>query len=96
MSHNTYAVLPRDDGQSFQESWMVHKNGGMKSNHTNKEAAVNAAYRYASQGDTLRIHKQNGQIQDTRTVQAGSDGAADEPMGMYGAGTFKTGVSDFF
>jgi hypothetical protein len=70
----------------------------MKSNHTTKEAALNEAYRLANQGDTLRIHKQNGQIQDTRTVQAGSDGSDSDEQGgpMYGAGTFKTGVSDFF
>lgn len=76
---------------------MVHKGNKMQSNHTTKEAAINEAYRQANGGDTLRIHKQNGQIQDTRTVQAGSDGAAEsEATGLYGIGTFETGVSDFF
>jgi len=69
----------------------------MKSPHTTKQAALNAAYEHANKGDTLRIHKQNGQFQESRTVQAGSDGSgSDEDIGMYGAGTFKTGVSDFF
>jgi hypothetical protein len=77
---------------------MVHKNGSMKSPHTTKQAALNAAYQHASKGDTLRIHKQNGQFQESRTVQAGSDGSDSDEQGvpMYGAGTFKTGVSDFF
>jgi len=94
----TYSVLPRDDGQDFQGSWMVHKNGSMKSPHTTKQAALNAAYQHASKGDTLRIHKQNGQFQESRTVQGGSDGSDSDEKGMpiYGAGTFKTGVSDFF
>jgi hypothetical protein len=82
---------------------MIHKNGAMKSNHTTKEAALNAAYRMANKGDTLRIHKQNGQFQESRTVRGGSDGQEDTDSagipglgGGYGQGTFEEGVSNFF
>jgi len=74
----TVTVLPRDDGQDFQNSWMVHVNGKMKSPHVTKQAAINAARGYASDGDTLEIRRTDGSIQDRRTVRkGGSEDTAD-------------------
>jgi len=102
-SNMMYSVRPRTDGQDFQGSWMVHKGNKMKTNHTTKEAAINEAYRRANKGDTLRIHRQDGTIQDTRTVRGGSDGQEETQSagipglgGGYGKGTFEEGVSNFF
>jgi len=64
-----FRVLPRDDGHDVRQSWMVHKNGSMKSSHTTKQAAENAARRYASQGDQLVLHRVNGTIQDSVTIR---------------------------
>jgi len=97
----TVAVLPRDDGQDFQESWMVHVSGKMKSNHTTKQAATNAAREYANEGDTLEIRRTDGTIQSKSTVRSSGD---DEPEkgglmpsspNKYGEATRKIGVEDF-
>jgi len=93
----TVRVLPRDDGQNFQGSWMVHVSGKMKSNHTNKQAAKNAARGYANDGDTLVIHRQNGTIQKKVTYR-GSSSSKDEGSTFFapGTGTFSTAISDAF
>jgi len=102
---DTYRVLPRDDGQDFQGSWMVHKNGEMVDSHTTKQAAENEARRQANVGDTIRLHYQNGQFQESYTYQGGQERDETESSGMgipgleqsdYGQGTFETGVGDFF
>jgi len=91
-------VLPRDDGHDFQGSWMVHVSGKMKSNHTTKQAAKNAAREYASEGDTLEIRNTDGKIQKTVTVQSSRSSGTDEnPTAfMPGKELVDTGVSDFF
>jgi len=97
-----YTVLPRDDGQDFQNSWMVHKSGKMKSNHTTKQAAVNAARSMATEGDTLEIRRTDGTIQKTVTVQdSRSESSEASGFGMpgfgnadYGKGTME--VNDLF
>jgi len=98
-------VLPRDDGHDFQQSWMVHKNGRMESSHTTKQAAENKARREANTGDTIRLHYQNGQFQESYTYTGGREENETESSGMgipglgqsgYGEGTFETGVGDFF
>jgi hypothetical protein len=74
---------------------MVHVSGKMKSNHTTKQAAKNAARRYASDGDELIIHRSNGTIQKRVTVRDASPDDDDKntpfafPMGPtdYGEGT---------
>lgn len=94
----TITVLPRDDGHDFQESWMVHKNGQMQSNHTTKAAARNAARELVSEGDTLEIRRTDGSIQERKTVRKGSNQQKQEnedPFGLsipgidggYGEGT---------
>lgn len=65
----TVKVLPRPDGEDFRESWRVIVSGKMKSNHTTKEVARNAARQYAHDGDTLVVHRQNGTIQEKVTVR---------------------------
>jgi len=65
-------VLPRDDGHDFQQSWMVHVSGQMKSNHTTKQAAKNKAREVASDGDTLEIRRSDGTVQKRVTVRAAS------------------------
>jgi len=90
-----YRVLPRDDGHDYQSSWMVHKNGSMKSPHTTKEAAKNAARGYASDGDELVIHRQNGTIQKRVTVRDATpydDDDNQQERGLYGTGTFETAL----
>jgi len=90
----TVTVLPRDDGQDFQNSWMVHVSSKMKSNHTTKQAAVNAARDYASDGDTLEIRRTDGSIQKRVTVQkasGGSDTSEESGVGFPGFG----GNSDY-
>jgi len=95
-----YTVLPRDDGHDFQNSWMIHKSGKMKSNHTTKQAAVNAARSMANEGDTLEIRRTDGTIQKTVTVRgsSGSSSSKDERAGFsipgfgqqdYGKGTLE-------
>jgi len=69
MAHKTVTVLPRDDGANFQQSWMVKVSGKHKSNHTTKQAARNAARRYAHDGDELVIHRMDGTIQEKVTVR---------------------------
>jgi len=93
----TVTVLPRDDGADFQNSWMVHSGSQMKSNHTTKQAAKNAAREYASDGDTLEIRRTDGSIQKRSTVQKASSSEETEPFGInhpttnmdYGEGTIK-------
>jgi len=89
----TYSVLPRDDGHDFQGSWMIHVNGQMKSKHTTKAAAKNQARGYASDGDTLVIHRTDGTIQKRVTVQDAtaydSENEERSQPGMYGMGTMK-------
>lgn len=98
-----YTVLPRDDGEDFRNSWMVHQSGKMKSNHTTKQAAINAARSMANEGDTLEIRRTDGTIQKTVTVQGGSSSSTEESSGFgmpgfgnkdYGKGTM--GVNDLF
>jgi len=98
MAHKAVSVLPRDDGHDFQNSWMVHVSGKMKSNHTTKQAAKNAARRYASDGDTLVIHRTDGTIQKKVTVRDATPDDSDQSQttGVPGIGTFKTGISDAF
>jgi len=43
---------------------MVHVSGRMKSNHTTKQAAKNAAREYANEGDTLEIRRTDGSVQE--------------------------------
>jgi len=95
----TVRVLPRDDGQDFQGSWQVKVSGARKSNHTTKQAAKNAARGYASDGDTLIIHRQNGTIQSRSTVRNASANSESEKKATsmpHGLGTFKTGISGAF
>lgn len=94
----TVRVLPRDDGLDYRGSWMVHVDGTMKSPHTTKEAAKNAATRYANEGDRIVIHRQDGTIQDSRTYSGGgsSGGGETAPTIPYGKEAFETGVADFF
>jgi len=73
-----YTVLPRNDGQDFRNSWMIHKNGQMKSNHTTKQAAVNAARSMATEGDTLEIRRTDGTIQKRVTVQGSSSSSSSQ------------------
>jgi hypothetical protein len=73
---------------------MVHISGKMKSNHTTKQAARNAARGYASDGDELVIHRQNGTIQERVTVQDATPYDDDEQQqpSMFGMGTFNTAL----
>jgi len=100
MAHKTIKVLPRDDGADFQQSWMVTVAGQHKSNHTTKEAARNAARRYAHDGDELVVHRMDGTIQEKVTVRdstpyddddsdTGSNHGVDIPLGPtdYGQDT---------
>jgi hypothetical protein len=82
---------------------MVHQSGKMKSNHTTKQAAVNAARDYANEGDTLEIRRTDGSIQKRVTVQASSGSSSEESSGFgipgfgnadYGKGTME--VNDLF
>jgi hypothetical protein len=75
----------------------------MKSNHTTKQAAVNAARSMANEGDTLEIRRTDGTIQKTVTVQGGSGSESSEASGFgmpgfgdadYGKGTME--VNDLF
>lgn len=81
---------------------MIHKSGKMKSNHTTKQAAVNAARSMANEGDTLEIRRTDGTIQKTVTVRGSSGGSStsqDESAGFsipgvgsnpgYGQGTLE-------
>jgi hypothetical protein len=100
----TLRVLPRDDGQDFQGSWMLHISGKMKSNHTTKQAAKNAARRHASDGDRLIVHRQDGTIQKDITVRdsSGSDTEEKRRFGLpinsggFGQDTKNTAVDQFF
>lgn len=88
----TVSVRPRDDGHDFQESWMVHSQGQMKSNHTTKSAAKSAAREIANEGDTLVIHRTDGTIQERKTVRKGRSDSSDDKgqshaHDMFGAGT---------
>jgi len=92
----TVQVLPRDDGHDFQGSWMIHAGGQMKSNHTTKQAARNAARRVANQGDEMIVHRTDGTIQERFTVQkastSDSNDQAKERYDMFGVGTFETAL----
>jgi len=92
----TVSVLPRDDGHDFQGSWMVHVSGSMKSNHTTKQAAKNAARGYASDGDTLVIHRTDGTIQSKTTVRnASASDSSEEPNPLFpGEKTFDIGIGN--
>jgi hypothetical protein len=63
---------------------MVHVSGKMKSNHTTKQAAKNAARDYASDGDTLEIRRTDGSIQKRVTVQKASSGSESDESGGFG------------
>lgn len=65
----TVAVRPLPDGVSQRSNWQVVKSGRRKSTHTKKSAAKRKAKQLASAGDSLKIHRQNGQVQDVRTVR---------------------------
>lgn len=78
-----YTVLPRDDGQAFEQSWMVHENGQMKSSHTTKQAALNAARGYASDGDTLEVRRIDGTIQKSVTVRDASGSDDESSSGFF-------------
>jgi len=102
----TVTVLPRDDGADFQESWMVHVSGRMKSNHTTKQAAKNAAREYANEGDTLEIRRTDGSVQERSTVRASSSESNDGADGIFagvpssrrkfGEEAYQIGVEGFF
>lgn len=103
----TVTVLPRDDGQDFQNSWMVHVSGQMKSNHTTKQAARNKAREYANKGDTMEIRRTDGSVQERFTVRDGSagDSAEEGHSGFafpgfgsrdYGEGTVDASLPDMF
>jgi len=95
MAHKTVSVLPRDDGHDFQGSWMVHSAGQMKSNHTTKQAAKNAARGYASDGDTLVIHRTDGTIQSKSTVRNASASDSEESNPLFpGERTFDIGIGN--
>lgn len=98
MAKDRITVLPRDDGKNFQNSWMVHKNGQMKSNHTTKQAAKNKAREYASDGDTLEIRRQDGTVQKRVTVRSAyateSDGGGRTISSPYGAGVLDAALPD--
>jgi len=49
-------------------SWQVKKANMRVSKHRKKSAAKRRAKREASMGDTIRIHRLNGTIQNTKTV----------------------------
>lgn len=89
------SVRPRRDGHDFQGSWMVHVNQKMKSNHTTKEAARNAARGYASDGDTMVVHRTDGTIQERFIVRDATpyddDEQSQQPR-MFGTGTFETAL----
>lgn len=59
-----YHVVPDKDGDTQRYGWRVTKVGvGTKSSHTVKSAAKRKAKRIASKGDSIVIHKANGQVQ---------------------------------
>lgn len=95
-----FTVLPGDDEVDMRSNWMLHKNGSMVSSHVKKSAAVSKMRDMASKGDTIELRKTNGQIQAgyPRTYEGSASQPDSDEQGMpiYGAGTFKTGVSDFF
>jgi len=64
----TYTVLPLPDSTSMRGSWQVKKGNMRVSKHRKKSAAKRRAKREASMGDTIRIHRLNGTIQNTKTV----------------------------
>lgn len=59
----TLKVLPSANG------WVVKKGNRRVSRHRKKSAAKRSAKRKASKGDTIEIRRQNGSIQNSRTVQ---------------------------
>lgn len=58
----TYLVLPDGSG------WVVEKNRRTVSNHRLKQRAIDSAKSEAGPGDRLQIHRQNGTVQDVKTV----------------------------
>jgi len=99
----TIRVIPRTDGADFQESWKVQVSGADKSNHTTKQAAKNTARGYASDGDTLIIHRTNGTVQTRVTVRDASSGDSEDSQfgiplggGGFGTDTKNTAVDQFF
>jgi hypothetical protein len=97
MAHYSFKVLPRKDGVDFQGSWKVTRSDGKETPATTKQAAINKAYNMGDKGDTLQIHRTDGTIQETRTMQ-GSGETSDE-RSMFappGTGTFETSISDAF
>lgn len=65
----TYRVQPLPDGTSLRGNWQLKKSGKRVSKHLKQSAAIDKAYRKASEGDTLIIHKTDGEVRDERTVQ---------------------------
>jgi hypothetical protein len=64
-----YHVVPDADGDTQRYGWKVTKvNVGRKSNHTKKTAARREAKRLASKGDSIIIHRKNGQVQRSISV----------------------------
>lgn len=49
--------------------WVVEKNGGTVSTHRLKRRAKHSAKSESSSGDTLVIRRDNGTIQERRTVR---------------------------
>jgi len=64
----TYSVLPLPDSTSMRGSWQVKKGNRRVSKHRKKSAAKRRAKREASMGDTIRIHRSNGTIQNTKSM----------------------------
>lgn len=65
----TVTVAPLPDGTDMRSNWQVKKSGRRVSTHTKKSAAKRRAKREASSGDTLKIKRTEGTVQDTRTVR---------------------------
>jgi len=64
-----YHVVPDKDNDTQRYGWKVTKvNVGRKSNHTKKSAAKREAKRLASRGDSIIIHRSNGQVQRSITA----------------------------
>lgn len=64
-----YHVVPDKDHDAQRYGWKVTKvNVGRKSNHTKKSAAKRKAKRLASRGDSIILHKTNGQVQRSISV----------------------------
>lgn len=80
---------------------MVHVSGQMKSNHTTKQAARNAARGYASDGDTMEVRRTDGSVQERFTVRDASSGDSGSeetatPFMPHGARTVDAALPDMF